>query len=902
MNMPPKLLQERLLFLCKNYKLFRCEAVFFQNHLPSFDVLTTKVLDKYITTFYVVEPLPLESLADYATANVITPEFLFQHLPNVLNTLAALHSVRFPYLNLSPFSICFDETLSLRPPPLNPFASQKSLMPPPPKVHRSSFRSINESRFYRAPEWESIDPFCPSDSWALGAILSEYLIFGGPMFGSLSKDDQMKRTQMILGTAPKFLNWPPAVLTVPCDLPNIILELLDYDPNRRPWLCIHFCQRVLAFVHDAGRNDEEKPTEDEKKSRAPKNKNKFEEKPISGDYKKSQELMNKNAEREKEKRRQKRKDDFDQESSKQYQEQPAMLNSSALSNDRQEFLSYSDEEKESQTITISSPIANSATSPIPHHQDHNSSSSYTTQYYTYTTTTITESEQDSQAHPSYGSKQQIPIEIEEEEEDGDEEEQTATIVVPKEKKSKHQEPKSRDSEIKPKQSDAKPKASKHKRQDSPQSNSMERKNKGTQGIPNYSSQEIQTNPIHDRKKRLAKPPIEIEEESDETPALDKEHDYSSSDTPTINENTSTVQTPSLNEDKSKDNTTSLNESSTVQTPTSIHTKDTTEYSDESTQYTTEISTTQTTPTSTETKTRSDKQSTTTKTTSKSSTAPTTSTTTTTAKKSTNQTPSSSSSRYTTSSNESYADNQSQSTSYENTTPSSMTPTQTTTTKSQPSNSYSTTSTSSSILNQPGKGSTKEYYFKQTTTKVTTNYSESDDDDSTRDSLPFSSTEDEISLKRARMKRMKNSSSPSRTPQSATTETTTTITTTATTSNDQSYSDMNSTNYSSFMASQEILNLRERMKQLESSIKQSSGNEMAQIPISSDESDQSSGNDVVEKISQMKKTLRKCDQRILNGCPGCEEIIQVAQNLQKQEIFFDSMEDGTTTTNTGSSED
>jgi hypothetical protein len=144
------------------------------------------------------------SLADYATSRAPTPEFLFQMLPNVLNTIASLHSVRFPYLDLSPFSIIVDDTFSFRPPALNPFASPKSLLPPRPKLHRSKFRSANEIRFYQAPEWNSIPPFCSPDSWSF----RELLILGGPLFESLSRDDQKKRTQMILGRAPPFLQCP----------------------------------------------------------------------------------------------------------------------------------------------------------------------------------------------------------------------------------------------------------------------------------------------------------------------------------------------------------------------------------------------------------------------------------------------------------------------------------------------------------------------------------------------------------------------------------------------------------------------------------------------------------------------------------------------------------------------
>lgn len=247
-NMPQKILRERLLFLLQNYKLFRCEGVFFQNHLPSLAILKTKIIGKYIKTFYVVEPLPIITLADYATKNTITKKFLFNNVTGLFNTLSACHAANILYSNLSPFSIIFDETFSLRPPPLDPFTSPKSMIAPPPLTLRNTFRSINETRFYRAPEWNSEEQFLSSDTWSLASILVEYLIFGGPVFGALTDQDQAIRTQLILGKAPDFLNWPTPKNIQPCELPDIFLEMFNYDPQQRPILCVHFCERILTYI------------------------------------------------------------------------------------------------------------------------------------------------------------------------------------------------------------------------------------------------------------------------------------------------------------------------------------------------------------------------------------------------------------------------------------------------------------------------------------------------------------------------------------------------------------------------------------------------------------------------------------------------------------------------------
>lgn len=253
---PPEDLKARLLFLIGNYRMFRCEAVFFKMDLPTLDLfrkMEFSQLVKYFPEFYVVEPLPMITLADYATSYPINGKILLRMLPSLLNTLALCHSNNFTYLNLSPFSIIvYGNVFWLRPPSLQPYAAPKCVFPPPPQSFRSSFRSINEMRFYRAPEWDSLPRFVQSDSWSLGAILGEYLVFGGPMFGAINIEDQMERTQMILGEAPPSLNWPPPTITATADLPDLIKELLDYDPRNRPIICIHITHSILDYIREAG--------------------------------------------------------------------------------------------------------------------------------------------------------------------------------------------------------------------------------------------------------------------------------------------------------------------------------------------------------------------------------------------------------------------------------------------------------------------------------------------------------------------------------------------------------------------------------------------------------------------------------------------------------------------------
>jgi len=241
---------ERLLFLCQNYRMFRCEGVFFQGHLSTLDVIKTNVIGKFLKVFYVVEPLPMTTLADYSAKSNVNREFLMKSLPNLINTLCSLHSVSFPYLNLSPYSIIVDEMLWLRPPPLISHASSKSIFPPPPRLNRLSFRSVNEYRFYRPPEWGLFELSCTSDTWSLATILAEFILFGGPLFGSLHNIDYMKRVQMVLGAAPLSYNWIPIDNTIPFDFPSPIKAMLNYDPKKRPSLCLHLGHKLMKWVKE----------------------------------------------------------------------------------------------------------------------------------------------------------------------------------------------------------------------------------------------------------------------------------------------------------------------------------------------------------------------------------------------------------------------------------------------------------------------------------------------------------------------------------------------------------------------------------------------------------------------------------------------------------------------------
>jgi hypothetical protein len=241
-RMPLNLLQSRLLFLCRHYKLFRCESVFFHHHLTSLD----GPLD-LISPFYILERLPMTPLADYASSHKVTRSLLFEKLPHVLNTLSSLHSLDFPYLNLSPFSIIVEDTFLLRPPPLNPFDFPSSMLPPAP----GTIGDVDATRLYQSPEWNCVELFCSSDCWSLATILAELLVIGTPLFASRDRREQIQRTQVVLGRAPSFVEWPRPACANRCGpLPDLLVQLLDYDPERRPNMCVHVAQRVLALVQE----------------------------------------------------------------------------------------------------------------------------------------------------------------------------------------------------------------------------------------------------------------------------------------------------------------------------------------------------------------------------------------------------------------------------------------------------------------------------------------------------------------------------------------------------------------------------------------------------------------------------------------------------------------------------
>lgn len=248
MNVPKKIMVERLIFLIENYRLFRCDAVFFDRTITTIDLVTPEFLGERLKAFYVVEPLPLITLADFAQLHPLDKEFFEHRLPNVLNTLCALHSVKFPYLNLSPFTIVVDEKLWLRPPSVNPYASPNSLFSPPPRDKQEGFRNIYEMRWYRAPEWNAVPPFWQSDLWSLAAVLVEYMITNTPLFRGYVKRYQQLRTQELLGQAPKYLNWAPMEEYRPINLPHVFKKMLRYDPRIRPPMCIALAMEIMAFV------------------------------------------------------------------------------------------------------------------------------------------------------------------------------------------------------------------------------------------------------------------------------------------------------------------------------------------------------------------------------------------------------------------------------------------------------------------------------------------------------------------------------------------------------------------------------------------------------------------------------------------------------------------------------
>ena len=247
-NIPTEVIANRIVFLFENYKMFRCEGVFFNNNVPSVDYITPDAIGTKLRYFYVVEPFPMICLADYALNNTVDNDFLKEHLPNVLNTLSSLHSVKFPYLQLSPFTIIYDEKLWLRPPSIAPYASPKSLLPPPPHDKSSPFRSVDEMRWYRAPEWNAVPPFFQSDSWSLACIVAEYCLFGKPLFGATTDTNQQLATQSILGPAPAQLNWIQATEFNHVELPRVLVKLLDYDPRLRAAICLHVSIEIMILI------------------------------------------------------------------------------------------------------------------------------------------------------------------------------------------------------------------------------------------------------------------------------------------------------------------------------------------------------------------------------------------------------------------------------------------------------------------------------------------------------------------------------------------------------------------------------------------------------------------------------------------------------------------------------
>ena len=264
LNVPKDLLISRIAFMVKNYKMFRCESVFFQQNLNAFSEITIANIGKNLLYFYVVEPLPMVTLADYALENTVDTEFMKEYMPNVMNTLSSLHSVKFPYLALSPFTIVLDNNkLWLRPPSLNPYNSPKSLFPPTPHVKDQQFRKVDEMRFYRAPEYKAVPPFIQSDTWSLATVVAEYTIYGHPMFYALTNTEQMEKTQMILGDAPKELNWPLPEEHGYCELPQILSRMLDWNPALRPPVCLRVSLQLMMFMNGETEPEDEGNWDDE---------------------------------------------------------------------------------------------------------------------------------------------------------------------------------------------------------------------------------------------------------------------------------------------------------------------------------------------------------------------------------------------------------------------------------------------------------------------------------------------------------------------------------------------------------------------------------------------------------------------------------------------------------------
>lgn len=219
---------DRLRFIRQNFHLFDCKEVFFDVELDSVAQIKTTNVPKFLSKFYVVEPLSASLTEFWANGNEVTES----HMRDIAMTLCELHRHGFAYGLLSPVAVTIDSNgrARLRIPPLNPLLND-SYAPP----HKDSCK-MTEQRFYQAPGRETAKKAtCADDLWAFGILLCNFVHLGGAeLFASVSARDQRMKIQEVLGPAPATLGWKKCNVrfSVP-EIPDVVRGFLQYEEGKR---------------------------------------------------------------------------------------------------------------------------------------------------------------------------------------------------------------------------------------------------------------------------------------------------------------------------------------------------------------------------------------------------------------------------------------------------------------------------------------------------------------------------------------------------------------------------------------------------------------------------------------------------------------------------------------------
>jgi hypothetical protein len=67
----------------------------------------------------------------------------------------------------------------------------------------------------------------------------------------------VRKTQTVLRQAPSDLNWPPPIEHIESKFPDVFQLMLDYDPKKRPLLCLHFSNILYLLIRDIFLRNEE---------------------------------------------------------------------------------------------------------------------------------------------------------------------------------------------------------------------------------------------------------------------------------------------------------------------------------------------------------------------------------------------------------------------------------------------------------------------------------------------------------------------------------------------------------------------------------------------------------------------------------------------------------------------